>query len=45
MLYYYLSYEPKSEGYDSLYDERIRNYIRTYQLKRLRKIMTKSGKE
>jgi Glycosyl transferase family 2 len=25
MLYYYLSYEPKSEGYDSLYDERIRN--------------------
>jgi glycosyltransferase involved in cell wall biosynthesis len=43
MLYSYLSYEPKSEGYDSLYDERIRNYIRTYQIKRLRKIMTKSG--
>jgi glycosyltransferase involved in cell wall biosynthesis len=42
MLYYYLSYEPKSEGYDSLYDERIRNYIRTYQLKRLRNIMTMS---
>jgi glycosyltransferase involved in cell wall biosynthesis len=42
MLYYYLSYEPKSEGYDSLYDERIRNYIRTHQLKRLRNIMTMS---
>jgi glycosyltransferase involved in cell wall biosynthesis len=42
MLYYYLSYEPKSEGYDSLYDERIRNYIRAYQLKRLRNIMTMS---
>jgi glycosyltransferase involved in cell wall biosynthesis len=42
MLYYYLSYEPKSDGYDSLYDERIRNYIRTYQLKRLRNIMTMS---
>ncbi|MGA9297719.1 MAG: hypothetical protein WBV72_09955, partial [Nitrososphaeraceae archaeon] len=45
MLYYYLSYQPKFEGYDSLYDERIRNYIRTYQLKRLRNIITNSGKE
>ena len=45
MLYYYLSYQPKFEGYDSLYDERIRNYIRTYQLKRLRNIIANSGKE
>jgi glycosyltransferase involved in cell wall biosynthesis len=45
MLYYYLSYQPKFEGYDSLYDERIRNYIRTYQLKRLRNIIADSGKE
>jgi glycosyltransferase involved in cell wall biosynthesis len=45
MLYYYLSYEPKSNGYDSLYDERIRNYIRNYQLKRLRNIISNSGKE
>jgi glycosyltransferase involved in cell wall biosynthesis len=44
MLYYYLSYQPKFEGYDSLYDERIRNYIRTYQLKRLRNIIANSGK-
>ena len=45
MLYYYLSYEPKSNGYDSLYDERIRNYIRNYQLKRLRNIISNSDKE
>jgi glycosyltransferase involved in cell wall biosynthesis len=40
MLYYYLSYKPKTEGYDSLYDERIRLYVRNTQMKRLKDIIT-----
>lgn len=38
MLYYYLTYKPKSEGYDSMYDEKIRRYIRKRQVDRLKKI-------
>ena len=37
MLYYYLTYKPKSEGYDSMYSEKIRKYVRKKQLDRLKK--------
>ena len=37
MLYHYLSYKPKSEGYDSMHDEDTRRYIRSHQLGRIRK--------
>jgi glycosyltransferase involved in cell wall biosynthesis len=43
MLYYYLSYKPKANGYDSLYDESIRLYIRNYQLRRLKGVITGLG--
>lgn len=38
MLYYYISYRPKEEGYDSLYNEDIRQYIRRRQAKRLKNL-------
>jgi glycosyltransferase involved in cell wall biosynthesis len=38
MLYYYLTYKPKSEGYDSMYSEKIRKYVRKKQVDRLKKI-------
>ncbi|MGI8832516.1 MAG: glycosyltransferase [Nitrososphaeraceae archaeon] len=43
MLYYYLSYKPKAEGYDSLYDERIRLYVRNTQIKRLKDVIPGLG--
>jgi glycosyltransferase involved in cell wall biosynthesis len=43
MLYYYISYKPKKEGYDSLYEERLRQYVRNYQLKRMKKMVTRLG--
>ena len=39
MLYYYLSYKPKEEGYDSLYNKKIRQYVRRRQMKRLKKVL------
>lgn len=36
MLYHYLSYKPKKDGYDSMYDPEIRKAIRTTQLTRIR---------
>ncbi len=45
MLYYYLSYRPKADGYDSLYDEKIRHYIRNYQLRRLKNLITSTKLE
>lgn len=38
MLYYYLTYKPKSEGYDSMYSEKIRKYVRKKQFDRLKKM-------
>lgn len=38
MLYYYLTYKPKSEGYDSMYSEKIRKYVRKKQVDRLKKM-------
>ena len=35
MLYYYLSYTPKTTGYDRLYDERLRRFIRENQKRRM----------
>ena len=36
MFYYYLSYKPKAEGYDSMYDPELRKFVRLTQLKRMR---------
>ena len=38
MLYYYLTYEPKREGYDSMYDPEIRKAIRVRQKTRILQI-------
>jgi glycosyltransferase involved in cell wall biosynthesis len=38
MLYYYLTYKPKPDGYDSMYSEKIRKYVRKKQVDRLKKI-------
>ena len=37
MLYYYLSYKPKEDGYDSMYDAEIRKGIRMAQSNRIRR--------
>lgn len=39
MLYYYVTYTPKSVGYDSMYDEHIRHYIRENQVQRLKSLI------
>ena len=41
MLYYYLSYRPRAEGYDSMFDERTRRAIRNDQAKRIRSFRAK----
>jgi glycosyltransferase involved in cell wall biosynthesis len=38
MLYYYLSYKPKQDGYDSMYDPEIRKAIRIRQRRRIKQI-------
>lgn len=39
MFYYYLSYKPKQIGYDSMYDENLRKYIRNRQYKSIKKFI------
>lgn len=39
MLYYYLTYKPKLDGYDSMYSEEIIQYIRKKQIDRLKKVL------
>jgi hypothetical protein len=39
MLYYYFKYKSKSEGYDRMYDEKIRKYVRKRQVDRLRRLL------
>lgn len=41
MLYYYLTYTPKSVGYDRMYDKNIRNYVRETQIQRLKTAILK----
>jgi len=36
MFYYYLSYKPKAEGYDSMYDSELRKFVKLTQLKRMK---------
>lgn len=36
MLYHYLSYKPKTAGYDSMHSEDIRRYIRKMQIQRIK---------
>lgn len=38
MLYHYLTYRPKSTGYDSMHDENARSYIRSTQLNSIKRI-------
>ncbi|HET7642984.1 MAG TPA: glycosyltransferase family A protein [Nitrososphaeraceae archaeon] len=40
MLYHYMSYRPKSEGYDSMFDKTTRKVIRRIQTKRMRKYIS-----
>jgi glycosyltransferase involved in cell wall biosynthesis len=35
MLYYYLSYKPKTVGYDRLYDDQLRKFVRMIQKRRI----------
>ncbi len=35
MLYYYLSYKPKTVGYDRLYDDQLRKFVREIQKRRM----------
>jgi glycosyltransferase involved in cell wall biosynthesis len=35
MLYYYLSYKPKTVGYDRLYDEQLRKFVKEIQKRRM----------
>jgi glycosyltransferase involved in cell wall biosynthesis len=44
MLYYYLTYTPKSVGYDRMYDYNIRKSIRDYQVQRIKSIITERRK-
>jgi glycosyltransferase involved in cell wall biosynthesis len=41
MLYHYLFYKPKSEGYDSMYDIEFRKSIRAIQLTRIRRYISR----
>lgn len=45
MLYYYLTYTPKSIGYDRMYDEGIRRYIRENQVQRLKNVILRFNKK
>jgi glycosyltransferase involved in cell wall biosynthesis len=40
MLYYYLSYKPKTVGYDRLYDDQLREFVRERQKKRMLSIIS-----
>ncbi len=39
MLYYYLSYKPKLEGYDSLYPDDIRKFTRKNQIEKIKSLI------
>ena len=41
MLYYYLTFSPAKEGYNSMFDKEIRDFIRSTQLKRIKRIFRK----
>jgi glycosyltransferase involved in cell wall biosynthesis len=45
MLYYYLTYSSKSVGYDRMYDENIRHYIREKQVQRLKNMILSFNKK
>ena len=38
MLYYYLTYKPQHGGYNGMFHETLRSYVRAKQLKRLKRI-------
>ncbi|MDQ6864629.1 MAG: glycosyltransferase family 2 protein [Thermoproteota archaeon] len=45
MLYYYLTYSPKSGGYDRMYDKNLRHHIRENQVQRLKNIILRFNKK
>lgn len=45
MLYYYVTYRPKSEGYDSMYGKKIRHHVRQKQINKLKDILSLHGSE
>jgi glycosyltransferase involved in cell wall biosynthesis len=40
MLYYYITYKPKSRGYHSIYSEKIRHHVRRKQINKLKDILS-----
>ena len=42
MLYYYLTFVPKENGYNSMYDKEIRDFVRSTQCIRIKKIFKKA---
>ena len=38
MLYHYLSYQPKKEGYDSMYPEDTRQFLRKIQYNKIKSV-------
>lgn len=44
MLYYYLTYTPKSVGYDRMYDKNLRQYIRENQVQRMKSLILRFNK-
>ena len=44
MLFYYLTYKPKSSGFDSLFDLETRNFIRKFQIEKIKKMILRSEK-
>ncbi len=41
MVYFYLSYAPKSDGYDRMYDNNLRRYVRSNQIRRLKDVLNR----
>lgn len=44
MLYYYLLYKPKTVGYDSLYDDQLRKFVREIQKRRMLSAIAGKGR-
>jgi hypothetical protein len=45
MLYYYLLYKPKTVGYDRLYDDQLRKFVREIQKRRMLSAIAGKGRQ
>ena len=43
MIYYYLTYKPKTVGYDRLYDDQLRKFVREIQKRRMLSALSRKG--